>query len=645
MLLLSIAGGCASSDYLQARSSPRNPLNSQLQLLSRSGPHATQRTSRLLRRYALEDNDGNTDAVLQRLAEEITREPKSEKVYAYAELAYIGGRQAQEKGDDAQALKLYGGSVMHSFMYLFDPQFDLERNPYDPQFRGACDLYNGALEGALRLVAKQGKLKPGAIQHVKFGDKDAGLRLVVNGPWHDDEFERFEFVSDFEIKGLNNRHHSYGLGVPMIAVRRRHVNEASYEEHYPPGLSFAVTAFLRLRPGQQGEPHRMCTIELFDALDTQTANVGDYLVPLETDLSTALAYSLDRPEFREKQQLATTGFLDPNKGKKAQGLYMLEPYDENKIPVLMVHGLWSDPLTWMEMFNDLRSFPELRSRYQFWFYLYPTGQPFWVSATQLRDDLASLQSKLDPSSKNPALGQMVLVGHSMGGLVSRMQVINSEERLRELISEKPLDQVKLSDDEREHIRKVVYFRPNPAVKRVVSIGTPYRGSNFANDYTRWLSRKLITVPKRMVQAQQRLLNLDGLQNSELLRITTSIDSLAPSSPILKPLRESPAAPWVTTHNIVGVVSENGFIGRFAGESDGVVDRTSAHFEQAKTELVVEADHTTIHQNPRAILEVRRILLEHLETADYQLARVPFPSGAPAIAPPPIEMGSEPHEHH
>ena len=107
------------------------------------------------------------------------------------------------------------------------------------------------------------------------------------------------------------------------------------------------------------------------------------------------------------------------------GLYMVQPYEPGKIPVLMVHGLWSSPMTWMEMFNDLRSQPEIRDHYQFWFYLYPTGQPFWLSAAQLRRDLAKVREVLDPTHQEPALDQMVLIGHSMGGLVSQLQTLQS----------------------------------------------------------------------------------------------------------------------------------------------------------------------------------------------------------------------------
>ena len=97
--------------------------------------------------------------------------------------------------------------------------------------------------------------------------------------------------------------------------------------------------------------------------------------------------------------MATEGLLNPNHSQSKRGLYMLEPYDPNRIPVLMVHGLWSSPMTWMDMFNDLRSFPEIRERYQFWFYLYPSGQPFWISATQLRRDLVAMRDAFDKSQQ------------------------------------------------------------------------------------------------------------------------------------------------------------------------------------------------------------------------------------------------------
>src|SRR5262249_36280200 len=136
-------------------------------------------------------------------------------------------------------------------------------------------------------------------------------------------------------------------------------------------------------------------LELYDPLERQSISVAGRDVPLESDLSTPLAYFLDLPQFQDSQ-ISTVGLFKPGEMKKLQGLYMLEPYDPTKMPVVMVHGLWSSPVTWMEMYNDLRSDPAVREHYQFWFYLYPTGQPFWFSGTQMREDLATMRRTLDP---------------------------------------------------------------------------------------------------------------------------------------------------------------------------------------------------------------------------------------------------------
>ncbi len=163
--------------------------------------------------------------------------------------------------------------------------------------------------------------------------------------------------------------------------------------------------------------------------------VAGHRVPLESDLTTPLAYFLSRPEMN-LESFATKGLLRPETlleihpgVRPVVGLYMVQPYEPGKIPVLLVHGLWSTPMTWMEMFNDLRSQPEIRDHYQFWFYMYPTAQPFWLSAAQLRRDLATVRDVLDPHHQEPALDEMVVIGHSMGGLLARLQTDAKSRRL------------------------------------------------------------------------------------------------------------------------------------------------------------------------------------------------------------------------
>jgi len=640
LLLTILLSGCASNTYLSVRRRPWNPLAGPLQLLSRSGPKPTERTEQLLRKYDLEKQQKrDPDGVLKKLQEEIADEPNTEKMHAFAELAYIQGKKAQNKGDKSQALSMFSASVAHAYMYLFSPHFDRQRNVYDPQFRRVCDLYNAALGDLLRIINDQGRLRPGETYSLTSGDQRFDVRIETRGLWQPEDFEKFEFVSDFEVKGLVNRHMTYGLGVPLIAVHHQDSSGDPASQFYPDGMSFPVTAILRAaeNPHQrhQGKCDVTCVLELHDPLASDQIRLAGHFVPLESDLTTPLGYYLDNPEF-QSSKIATWGLINPNSASDMRGLYMLEAFDPNKIPVLMVHGLWSSPETWTEMVNDLRSLPGIRDRYQFWSYLYPTGQPFWISGTQLRQDLEYALNAVDPHHRWPAIDQMVLVGHSMGGLVSRLQTMESGNDYWNMLSDRPFEELKADTETREKLAQTVFFRPNPSVRRVITIGTPHRGSDYANDYTRWLGRKLITLPTKLVKTKARIArdNPNFFRNTDLLTITTSIDSLSPDSPILPVMLRSKKAPWVKYHNIVGIVPEKNFLGKISEKGDGVVAYESAHLDDVASEVVVESDHIHVHQHPRSILEVRRILLGH---SDEMYAEAASRSAVPAAFRAPVPL--------
>ncbi len=579
----------------------------------------------LLRRYDLKElYERDPKGCLERLEQLAEEEPGGERIYAIAEVAYTIGKRADVNGKYAEALDMYSIAVSSSYLYLFSPDADRFRNPYDPQFRGACDLYNSALEATLRNVNKQDSIRPGKYYDIPVGDRIHRVAVVNKGSWHNEDFDRIEFCSDFDISGLDSTNVTYGIGVPLIAVRRPHQGEEELEQYYPEGLSFPVTALLRVtapmdRVGSRGERRHPCVLELHDPISSSDIRMAGRLVPLQSDLSTPLAYFLDNPRFREKTD-STLGLLNPNKTSKYRGFFMLEPFDPNRIPVVMVHGLWSSPLTWMPMFNDLRSFSELRNNYQFWFYQYPTGQPFWISATQMRSDLKQLRDTLDAKRLFPKLDQMVLVGHSMGGLVSRMQTIESREDFWRVLSDEPFEKVQGEKEQIEKLASALFFAPNPSIRRVITIGTPHRGSDYANDYTRWLGRKIIKLPTTITDTGYSIVrqNPELFHDSSLLTTNTSIDSLSPNSPIFPVMLRAPRAPWVRYHNIIGVAPESGILfKRSPAASDGVVDFASAHTDDVESEIMVQSKHQEIHRTPRATLEVRRILLEHLEDVRSQ----------------------------
>jgi hypothetical protein len=170
-----------------------------------------------------------------------------------------------------------------------------------------------------------------------------------------------------------------------------------------------------------------------------------------------------------------------------------------------------------------------------------------------------------------------------------------------------------------------FFSPSPSVRRVVTLGTPHRGSEFSNGVTQWLGQKLITLPKKMMQRRDELLarNPDFFRQDAPLEITTSIDSLSPASPVLPVLLSATPGPWVAYHNVVGRDPEPGWRKYLVGDGDGVVSLASARLDdmrQLRSQIIVPADHITVHRHPQSILEVRRVLFEQLAELEQ------FPNG-------------------
>lgn len=631
VVAIAVAAGCQSQRFLHKRTWRENPLEQTLNLVGRGGPTISPRTGEVLNRYGLDERyQLRPEEVLANLQQRSDGEYASlDPLFATAELAYVAGKRAEEDSPP-DALAHYRTTLMATYTYLLSPAFEGKRNVYDPQFRAVCDLYNEALEDTLRILcaeikkqsrptdpaaaAEPQELRPGLTYTVDTGDQTLRFITRSRGEWRAEDFQRFEFVSDYRVTGLNNRHQTFGLGVPLVAIRTQSRSTSGPEQYHPDNLSFAVTALLRCdEVDAEGDP--VCVLEFFDPREQHHVDIEGRKVPLETDLTTPLAYFLENPR-APGRRLATLGLLNPIRVEDDRGFYMLEPYDPDRIPVVMVHGLWSSPLTWMDMFNDLRSFPEIRENYQFWFYLYPTGQPFWISAAQMRRDLREMRTVLDPNDHSFKLHQTVLVGHSMGGLVSRLQTIDSEDQFWRIISDQPISRLQAEPEDRVKLTSTLVFQPDPSIRRVITIGTPHRGSEFANETTRWLAQKLITLPQMVMATGSRLVsqNPDFFKNTALLTTTTSIDSLAPDSPIFPVMLRAKKSPQVKYHNIAGQLSKGTLLSRFSESGDGVVSLASARLEpdDRESELIVDADHTEIHARPETIFEVRRILLEHLD---------------------------------
>ncbi len=625
--------------------------NSKNRPLQRAGcyfakkPKPSARTELLLRKYSLLDRYRSDPQKVIQWLQELAAEPVTmEEVHALAELAEIEANWLRGRGQVESASNYYATALVHSYQFLFAPRLDLNRNAYDPQFRNICDIYNRSLEGLLRQVCAAGKLSSGQSVIVGSGASQFEFAVEIAGRWQEQEFERFELVSDYQTTGLVNQYHTYGLGVPLIAVRKQQAIDSPVEKYYPPNLTLAMTAFCHLHPDTRNPETglRRAVLTLYDPLERTTVTADSQVVPLESDITTPLAYNLRDPVI-STGVLETASLLNAELAPELYGMYMLEPYNPAKIPVVMVHGLWSSPITWVQMFNDLRANPDIHANYQFWFYSYPSGQPFWNSARQMRDDLAKIRRVLDPSGDSASLDQLILVGHSMGGLVSAMQTMESDNRFWKMVSQDSIESFEGDPESLKLLRDTFYFSPNPSVRRVITIATPFQGSDFANEATRWISKKLFTLPQLQTDHLKKIaqLNSDKLSEQAMLTTATSLDSLASGAPVFTAINEADVADGVKFHNIFGKIPKNYLVslGRppvFLG--DGVVSLESANHVRAVSQLAVPAEHSDVHQSPACIYEVKRILIENLVELDRIRSRhIPKLPADTVVAPnsPPI----------
>jgi pimeloyl-ACP methyl ester carboxylesterase len=437
------------------------------------------------------------------------------------------------------------------------------------------------------------------------------LTLRAPTPWKPEDINELLLASDFEVGGLDTRNRRFGLGVPLIAVKRTDPKQVGGEgRFYPAQMAFPLTAILRpntplLDAGNaRASAFRDCTIDLVDPVQLRTIGHGADTLSIEADLTTPLAYMWSRTDLNKYRW---TGLLRPGQATDRAGLMLIRPYEPGKIPVVMVHGLWSSPLAWIPMLNELLREPDIQKHYQFMLYLYPTGMPVPIAASGLRDSLEEARTRFNPRGTDPAFGKMVLLGHSMGGLLSHAMVVADNELFWQMFTYKSFKDILGPPDLLREIDHYIHFQPLPYVRRVVFLATPHRGSDYARKLVGRVGTSLISEPDAYTKLIDRLVkdNPDTFPR-RIRHLPTSIETLDPESPVLAALMKMPVSPGVVFHSIIGSIRPEAR----SDTTDGIVPYASAHLDGAESEVVVHSGHG-IQKNPLAIREVKRILLKHL----------------------------------
>jgi hypothetical protein len=285
---------------------------------------------------------------------------------------------------------------------------------------------------------------------------------------------------------------------------------------------------------------------------------------------------------------------------------MMQPHKTGRIPVVLVHGTASSPARWAELVNELANDPRFWENYEIWLFMYNTGNPVAYSAMLLRDALIKVVKELDPNGNEPRLRQLVVMGHSQGGLLTKMTVIDSGMHLWPFSV--PPDELDIDVETRDLLTNALLIKPLPFVRRVIFIATPHRGSYQALGVLGRIGSWLVTLPGRFTKLGLDLLTLQSkglLLGGSMSGIPTSIDNMNPTNRFILGLSAIPIADGVIAHSIVGVEGD----GPPALGGDGVVKYSSAHIDGVASEKIVNSSHS-MQGNPETIQEVKRILIEH-----------------------------------
>jgi pimeloyl-ACP methyl ester carboxylesterase len=471
----------------------------------------------------------------------------------------------------------------------------------------ACRLYDHALDQAL-------------ITAQCFGRVDPRRHLLVNAPggavavpvshhgfvWSPQDFqELIEAKPPARGDRIKRRHCRPGLGAPVV-VSRRNACQTVEDRFLKQRSYFAATAVLHPDvEGWLGNSARppMDRLEFHDPYRVDCVGGPARSWPLAADF--------DAPIHTAEQQFNSggaavrwVGLLRPETNLSQSRLTFAEPYQPGKIPVVLIHGLVDDQFNFSDMAIELKLAPGFQERYQLAAFNYATGVPFLSSAAILRTQLRVASATLDPTGQDRGMNQTVLVGYSMGGLLSKTQISYSGDALRKLALRVPIEQLRADERTGQALRDRLEFGPVDTVRTVIYVATPHDGSSLAN---RGLGRITSLMIRRPTETRTMIDELDrnnpGAVTPLLRRLPTSVDLLLTDSPVTQTVERLQRAPGVVEHTILGAAHR----GLRGPKGDYVVPIQSASIASARSETWVEATHLDIASNPSTIATVRSIL--------------------------------------
>jgi pimeloyl-ACP methyl ester carboxylesterase len=357
---------------------------------------------------------------------------------------------------------------------------------------------------------------------------------------------------------------------------------------------------------------REVSITGYDPYGRESIELAETEVPLAANFTSGYGLWLARSGFAAQSLLTLLGKGDVLETPR---VYLMQPYNSNRRIVIMLHGLASSPEAWINLANEVLGDETLRQNFQIWQVYYPTNAHIAFNHCEINKAIRQTLEYFDPEGTAPASRNILLVGHSMGGILSRLMVSSSGDRLWDAFLKKyPLKGRRL-ERVKEELGPYLSFEPLPQVSRVIFIATPHRGTPVVEmALARWIAN-FVTVPfsvlGRFKEVAQLLVEPGSANPVSLLRSFNSINNLSSHDPFIQLTADLPISPMVRCHSIIGNSKPKLPL---TDSSDGVVPYASSHLEDADSEKVILSGHS-VQETPEAIIEIRRIMHLHLKDQD------------------------------
>lgn len=422
-------------------------------------------------------------------------------------------------------------------------------------------------------------------------------------------------ASALRFKGLRNVYRRDGFGSDFVAVAPPRAADAPAAPWREPRYA-AMTGVLVFGGDTLDEVLATKQVQLLarDPYRDASVDIAGREVPLGANFTAPYGLWLARSGFAMQ---SIRSLLGRQGGLREPRVLLMQPYDPGRMTVVMLHGLASSPEAWINVANEVLGDEQLRRNYQVWEVYYPTNAPIAVNLARIRQALDATIRHFDPSGTARATHHMMLVGHSMGGVIARLLVSSSGDRLWGLVPAgrdlSPARRARL----RQRLAPYLQFSPMPQVDAAVFLAAPHRGTPFARHrLARWLA-ELIRLPVSLLQEVAGISDLlqDASGKVAPIHVSNSVGNLSDADPFIAATATLPISPQVRYHSIIGLYKPRGSL---AQSSDGVVPYASAHLAGAASEVVIPSWHS-VQETPAAILELRRILHLHLQRAQAVVA--------------------------